>query len=652
MNSANRRRMLNRRSAPRIMSLHQGVGISNAMTKEDPISIMKTEQKKDSFNRISLQAIEIVPTTQTFGSNVKPPNPGIRTTVDSSVIDASTPRIPVPNIAHPRLTIEGDMVPLKSEVTEQEKMPRVLYAEKGHRERKHLSSMINAGKQCELQAGYRQRWSLSEMYDEKKHQYPPSIHFSTNQIIRISFLGAAGGVLQDLEIGPLKDEISLVLPNRCKNIVVEGLGGMNFDVEPYLPRTAAYTSRFSQTGLPFIGFLRQSMIQQVGQFRYLGRGCFIEASNSKSRVNQSTTNVFRSGEILTGINDLRMFTSSKIETIAVFVRMEGDTPPSLHLALEGVVQVGEPVAVRRADALAYVWTVRPIPQFEGPSILDLRVDETTDIDGCIASIHPSTKMLEMIKESAWNKLVDNGPLSLDGGSLIRWEHDENVPLNPISHVPKDWTIPRRSKLQSISIKQKVMIDATVQIPQPKPAAVDVDSAASLGSDQDNFQADAIPDKLPLIRGPDSNVGEPYRYDVSTFIGDEDEDDAHTFSIHRGPSWLSMTEDGILAGTPSSEDAGTTVAVIRVTDRGGLSADARLEIEVIQKVLNRAPFWKPNVSVNPATSSEKVHAKSGKKESSQRRAESRGKESQELDGKTKSKQVKRPDDGRMKRRRRR
>ena len=50
MNSVNRRRMLNRRSAPRIMSLHQGVGISNAMTKE-PISVVKRDSKPKSFNQ-------------------------------------------------------------------------------------------------------------------------------------------------------------------------------------------------------------------------------------------------------------------------------------------------------------------------------------------------------------------------------------------------------------------------------------------------------------------------------------------------------------------------------------------------------------------------------------------------------------------------
>jgi hypothetical protein len=130
-----------------------------------------------------------------------------------------------------------------------------------------------------------------------------------------------------------------------------------------------------------------------------------------------------------------------------------------------------------------------------------------------------------------------------------------------------------------------------------------------------------------------------------FIGDEDEDDEHTFSIHRGPSWLSMTEDGILSGTPTSEDAGKALAVIRVTDRGGLSADARLEIEVIPKVLNRAPFWKPNVSVNPSTSP-------GEKESIQTRMESDEKQPQSIDRIDDSKQIKKSDGTRKTRRRRR
>ena len=184
--------------------------------------------------------------------------------------------------------------------------------------------------------------------------------------------------------------------------------------------------------------------------------------------------------------------------------------------------------------------------------------------------------------------------------MIRWEHDANVPVTPISHVPKDWTLPKRSKLQSISIKQQVMVDATIEIPQPKVAEIQVEPPV----DSNQKEHADIPSELPLIQGPASNVGEPYQYDVSMFIGDEDEDDEHTFSIHRGPSWLGMTDDGILSGTPTSEDAGTAVAVIRVTDRGGLSADARLEIEVIPKVLNRAPFWKPNVSVKSSTQSGK------------------------------------------------
>ena len=34
--------------------------------------------------------------------------------------------------------------------------------------------------------------------------------------------------------------------------------------------------------------------------------------------------------------------------------------------------------------------------------------------------------------------------------------------------------------------------------------------------------------------------------------------------------------------------------MRVSDKGGLSSDAIINIEVKAKVLNRAPYWKPNI----------------------------------------------------------
>ena len=75
------------------MSIHQGVGISNAMTKEEPISLIKQDSEEDSFRKISLQAIEIVPTTPTYVSSGKQSTTLIRTTLDSSLVDSSTPKI-------------------------------------------------------------------------------------------------------------------------------------------------------------------------------------------------------------------------------------------------------------------------------------------------------------------------------------------------------------------------------------------------------------------------------------------------------------------------------------------------------------------------------------------------------------------------------
>ena len=62
----------------------------------------------------------------------------------------------------------------------------------------------------------------------------------------------------------------------------------------------------------------------------------------------------------------------------------------------------------------------------------------------------------------------------------------------------------------------------------------------------------------------------------------------------GPRWLKLIENGLLTGTPSNDDAGINQCQVRVSDKAGLSSDAIINIEVKAKVLNRAPYWKPNV----------------------------------------------------------
>ncbi len=61
--------------------------------------------------------------------------------------------------------------------------------------------------------------------------------------------------------------------------------------------------------------------------------------------------------------------------------------------------------------------------------------------------------------------------------------------------------------------------------------------------------------------------------------DPDAGDTLTYSKVSGPAWLTVASDGGLSGTPSGIDVGINQWTVRVTDSGGLTADATLEITV-------------------------------------------------------------------------
>ena len=100
--------------------------------------------------------------------------------------------------------------------------------------------------------------------------------------------------------------------------------------------------------------------------------------------------------------------------------------------------------------------------------------------------------------------------------------------------------------------------------------------------------------LPQIEAPIAHATTEYQFDISVFAGDDDQDDVMSFELISGPNWLKMTENGVLTGTPTNDDAGMNHCKVRVSDKAGLSSDAIISIEVKAKVLNRAPYWKPNI----------------------------------------------------------
>lgn len=70
----------------------------------------------------------------------------------------------------------------------------------------------------------------------------------------------------------------------------------------------------------------------------------------------------------------------------------------------------------------------------------------------------------------------------------------------------------------------------------------------------------------------------YNYSLKPFAVDPD-GDALKFALVSGPKWMFVGEDGTITGVPTSADVGTQHARFRVTDPGGLSAEADADIVV-------------------------------------------------------------------------
>jgi hypothetical protein len=78
---------------------------------------------------------------------------------------------------------------------------------------------------------------------------------------------------------------------------------------------------------------------------------------------------------------------------------------------------------------------------------------------------------------------------------------------------------------------------------------------------------------------DATVGVLYNADLQDDASDPDAGDTLTFSKDAGPSWLSVSSEGGLAGTPNDTDVGENQFTVRVEDAAGASDTAALRITV-------------------------------------------------------------------------
>jgi hypothetical protein len=79
-----------------------------------------------------------------------------------------------------------------------------------------------------------------------------------------------------------------------------------------------------------------------------------------------------------------------------------------------------------------------------------------------------------------------------------------------------------------------------------------------------------------LTAPNASAGLPYTVSIANYASDPN-GDTMTFTKLSGPAWLSIAANGNCNGTPFSPDAGTNVFLVQVSDPGGLSSTATMNL---------------------------------------------------------------------------
>ena len=567
------KRLLTRRSPPRVVSIVEGVGNSTptevrSILQNQNLKEMKYQPDSPAPIHISLSEIQRLP------EEVSTELPlSMVTSVETIPKQESMVRTPVPRRPSSSLkTGRGRMRSTKSGNTQE--VARGLNIGKSglnlSQRRSAALSFQNEG--TILAAGDLQIWRLSRKV-RKDEQDDIRIHIEGNQGARITFHRGAGGIIQDIEIPPDSQPAEIVVPIGTIRFTLTGLGGKGTIPAGIKPGAGALTSTLSTRNRTFIGFQRNSLVHQIGSFRFLCRGVFIEADGTPSWTSFKTRNTHKALDVLSRIDKLKVLTTTKVRSLCVVIKTREGSKESLDLDLTGIRATGEGTRIKRKDGVAHIWPITADPAYSGPAVIEILTDENTDVHDVVLSTSAEQSVVGMLSSSSWVDLIEEGPLSPHGYSQIRW-----LDQTQSSQFKSSAT------LQSEDLRAK---EAEVRRRKEEKKSVQPPQSISDKSDQE---------EQAIIKLPEAIAFESYKFNVSQFAGDHDEEDVDKLAFIKisGSDWLTIEPEGTIHGTPTNENVGLNQFMIRVTDPKGLFSDALVSIEVIFKELNRAPFWSPNI----------------------------------------------------------
>ena len=549
------KRLRRLRSAPRVISITNDFGTSTPMRKLKPLTSSKPTEKIQKPRGIPRPIL--MHSIQVRSEPMTELPPSSRTTVLTLPERDTAQRMKVP-----RKNINSKLA-LRSRAISVNNAGNLSSVKHNHQspiqltKPSHIREKTNQlrGEGLGLSAGETHLWKLTnrgvQVSRDLTSENLPKLDVDGNQGVRISFMTMVGDPIQELEIPPHAQPITLDVPQGTGLVAAIGLGGAgvipdNLEVSPggILPEVSTFNR-------PGIGFQTSSTVFQVGPFNYLCRGSSFRVKNLDPGPARGKRFAFSAMHILDNQPEVTMFLPSTIDNLAILISGEGDGAEALSVDLGDLVVTGKPHQIKRDGSRVFLWDVSD--EVENASIVKIvsKITEGWEIDSIVGLRGPYENWLQTLTEGAWTSFVEEGPLTYIGNTILNWRNANTMARTVLSTV------------QSPKIKSKV-------IPKSSPKETIDEGIYNLG---------------------ELEVGEEFKRDVSSLAADDDEGDVLTFTKISGPEFLTISPQGVVQGVPQDSVIGKFKFVVSAKDLEGEDAIATFYGTIIKSDTNTAPYWK-------------------------------------------------------------
>jgi hypothetical protein len=351
--------------------------------------------------------------------------PSTRTTVLTLPESKIVPKIRVPRVrnrlpmgAQHRPHVVSSRMPLLSQIQSISSTSHENTASK----KQKTSALRGLG--LPLSAGETHLWKLTNKgvprSQDTNEGNLPKLVVEGDQGIRISFMSMSGDILQDVEIPPKSQPAQLPAPPGTRLVAATGLGGAGTFPEHIEMAAGGILTEMSTNNRAGVGFHPTTKLIQLGPLTYLCRGAHVRLKTIYSGAARSDRQFFTAMNVLSKQSEVKFTLPSTVDNLVIILSGEGDESDALSVDLGGLQVNGLPDLIKRQGSIAYIWDVSD--EINKESLV--QVTATMSKGWVITSIAgvkgPYENWLAELKDNKWNGLVEEGPLTANGSSTLRW----------------------------------------------------------------------------------------------------------------------------------------------------------------------------------------------------------------------------------------